>query len=181
VKQESIADNLKKLAIFLALTAVILILMRYLFPEQSALSLEVMRDYSMEVALIFPPVLLLMGLADVWIPEDMVKQYLGKTSGWRGILLSLFLGTLPTGPLFIAFPIASEMLKKGARIANVVVFLGAWASLKMPQIGVEIQFLGLEFAFYRAGLTFIAVICIALITDKLLKRSEISWGKILKE
>jgi len=174
MKQETMAGNFKKLVLFLGLTAIILILMRYFFPEQSAVSVEVMKNYSIEIALIFPPVLVLMGLADVWIPEDMVKNYLGKTSGWKGILLSLFLGTLPTGPLFIAFPVAAEMLKKGARISNVVVFLGAWASLKMPQIGVEIQFLGLKFAFYRAILAFIAVISIALITEKMILRSELN-------
>ena len=163
----------KKLLLFLIITGLILYLLRIFFPERSEISIEVMGQYGLEVLLIFPPVLILMGLADVWVPQEKVKKYLGEKSGSKGVLLSLFLGTLPTGPLFIAFPIAGEMLRKKARIANVVVFLGAWASLKMPQIGVEIQFLGLKFSLYRVVLTFFAVICIGFITEKLAKPNKV--------
>ena len=167
MKTKSIKSNLKKLLLFLIITAIILITLRALYPEQSEIGIEVMKDYGIEVAAIFPPVLILMGLADIWIPREKVKKYLGEESGIKGVLLSLFMGTLPTGPLFIAFPIAGEMMRKGARISNIVVFLGAWASLKMPQIGVEIQFLGLEFSIYRIIFTFISVLCIAFITEKM--------------
>ena len=159
--------NLKKLFLFIFVIGVILWGLQIIFPEQSQIGRAVMLDYGLEVLLIFPAVLVLMGLADVWLPAEKVKKYLGKESGLKGILLSLFLGTLPTGPLFIAFPIAGEMLRKKASTANVVVFLGAWASLKMPQIGIEIQFLGPEFTFYRVLLTFIAVVCIGFITQKM--------------
>ena len=168
-QKPNIKDKLKKLFIFLIITGIVIYLLQVFFPEQSEMSFEVMGQYGLEVMLIFPAVLVLMGLADIWVPQEKVKLYLGKKSGFKGILLSLFLGTLPTGPLFIAFPIAGEMLRKKARIANVVVFLGAWGSLKMPQIGIEIQFLGLQFSFYRIILTFISIICIGFITERLAK------------
>ncbi len=167
MKTQKLSISIKKLVVFLVITAIILYLLRIFFPARSDMSFEIMREYSIEVIAIFPPVLVLMGLADVWIPREKIKKYLGQESGLKGVLLSMFMGTLPTGPMFIAFPIAGEMLKKGARVANVVVFLGAWASLKMPQIGVEIQFLGLQFSIYRVVLTFIAVLFIAFITEKM--------------
>lgn len=167
MKQKKLSSSLKKLIGFLFITVIILVLLRIFFPEESDISFAIMQDYSLEVMAIFPPVLVLMGLADVWIPRAKIKKYLGEGAGITGILISMFLGTLPTGPMFIAFPIAGEMMRKGARISNVVVFLGAWASLKMPQIGVEIQFLGLEFSIYRVLLTFVAVICIGFITEKM--------------
>jgi len=86
------------------------------------------------------------------------------------------MGTLPTGPLYVAFPIAGELLRKRASVMNVVVFLGAWASLKMPQIGVEIQFLGLRFALLRTILTFLGIISIAAFTNYLLVKDE-PYGK----
>lgn len=97
------------------------------------------------------------------------SKYLGENSGLKGILIAIFLGTLPTGPMYIAFPIAAELLHKKASITNVVIFLGVWASLKIPQIGVEIQFLGLKFAVLRFVLTLISVIAIGLITEYLSK------------
>jgi len=38
----------------------------------------------------------------------------------------------------------------------------------MPQIGVEIQFLGIQFALLRAILTFLAIISIGTITNYLI-------------
>ncbi|SDL22935.1 permease [Halarsenatibacter silvermanii] len=167
MKTQKLSQKIKKLAIFLIITAVMLYVIRIFFPTRSDISFEVMKNYGLEVTAIFLPVLVLMGLADVWIPREKIKKYLGQESGFKGVFISLFMGTLPTGPMFIAFPIAGELIKKEARIANVVVFLGAWASLKMPQIGVEIQFLGLKFSVYRVILTFIAIISIAFLTEKL--------------
>jgi len=170
--KNNIKNKFKTLILFLIITTGVLFILQSIFPERSQIGHRAMLDYGLEVIYIFPAVLVLMGLAEVWIPADRVKDYLGKESGFKGVLLSLFLGTLPTGPLFIAFPIAGEMLRKKASIANVVVFLGAWASLKMPQIGVEIQFLGIDFTFYRVILTFVSVIFIAFLTQNMVERKD---------
>ncbi len=125
--------------------------------------------YGWEMVTIFPAVLVLMGLADSWIPKKLIKKYLGQEAGAMGILIAVFLGTLPTGPMYIAFPLAGEMLHKGAGITNVVVFLGVWASLKIPQIGVEVQFLGIKFSILRFVFTLISIISIGLITEQMAK------------
>ncbi len=91
-------------------------MLRIFLPEESDISFAIMKDYSLEVLAIFPPVLILMGLADVWIPRAKIKKYLGEGSGITGILISMSLGTLPADPMFIAFPIVGEMIRKGARI-----------------------------------------------------------------
>jgi len=158
----------KKMIFVILATAVLMFILGYFFPDEQAMSLAIMKEYSLEVILVFPAVLVLMGLVDIWMPREMVRRHFGDTAGFRGLLLSVFLGTLPAGPLFIAFPIAGKMLRKGARVANVVAFMGAWASLKMSEIGMEIYFLGVKFAFLRVVLTLIAVLGIALITEKML-------------
>ena len=76
--------------------------------------------------------MVLMGLFAVWVERDVVVKYLGKGSGFRGLLLAVLLGTLPTGPLYIAFPLAAMLLKKGARVANVMVFLSRLGLHKAP-------------------------------------------------
>jgi uncharacterized membrane protein YraQ (UPF0718 family) len=110
-------------------------------------------SYFLEIIAILPAVVLLMGLFEAWIPKHLIQRYLGKQSGATGILLAILFGTAPTGPLYIAFPIAAGLLKKGARPANVVIFLGAWAAAKLPQIMVEAKFLGIDFALLRFVLT----------------------------
>jgi len=110
-------------------------------PEKADASLTVSRDYLKEMILIIPPVFLLMGLLEVWIPKDKIRSWLGVGSGVKGALISVLLGTLPTGPLYIAFPMAASLLGKGAKVSNMILFLGAWAALKIPQLVVEMKFL----------------------------------------
>jgi len=142
-------------------------------PSTAIKSSGVMWDYFKEMAIIMPAVFLMMGLMEVWVSKDKIQMWLGSGSGIRGIAISLFLGTLPTGPLYVAFPMTASLLKKGASITNMVVFLGSWAALKIPQLMVEIKFLGLPFAALRFILTFFFLIIIGLLMDFLLEENYI--------
>ena len=75
-------------------------------------SFLVATDYAKEMVFITPPVFILMGLLEVWIPKDKIQQWLGSSSGLKGILISFVIGTLPTGPLYIAIPMSVSLLKK---------------------------------------------------------------------
>ena len=57
-------------------------------------------------------------------------------------------------------------MKKGARTANVVVFLSAWACIKLPQELVELRFLGFKFMALRLGLTIVLVLFMGLFIEK---------------
>ncbi|MCF8009337.1 MAG: permease [Halanaerobiales bacterium] len=176
-EQISLKKKLKKglsntLKYLVAITIILIILYQY-FPKQIFSSLVISKKYGIEMVTIFPAVLILMGLADVWIPKSLINKYLGKESGLKGILISIFLGTLPTGPLYIAFPIASELLVKKARLSNVMIFLGVWASLKIPQISVEIKFLGIKFAILRFIFTLISIILIGYLIEYIVNKKEV--------
>lgn len=141
-------------------------------PETAERSSTALWDYFKEMALIMPPVFLLMGFMEVWLPKQNVQKWLGKESGFKGGVLSLILGTLPTGPLYVAFPMTASLLRKGASIANMVLFLGSWAALKIPQLLVEIKFLGFPFTLLRFSLTLAALIVIGLIMELILKHDK---------
>lgn len=110
-----------------------------------------------EVLAVLPGIALLMGLFEVWLPAAVVQHHLGSRSGLGGILLALFLGTAPTGPLYVAFPVAAGLRRKGASPANLVIFLGSWAAIKVPQVMMEARFVGPRFALLRLGLTALAL------------------------
>ncbi len=160
-------NKFKKLIMILTVIIIVFSILAIFYPEKSAAGREISFNYLKEIILIFPAVLVLMGLADVWVPQEKVEKYLGNNSGIKGLLLSIFMGALPTGPVFIAFPLASELLNKGASTMNIIILLGAWGSLKITQIGVEIHFLGIEFAFYRVMLTLVGIIAIGFFTSLL--------------
>ncbi len=142
------------------------------FPEKQETVLITMWEYFVEMMMVFPAVMVVMGLFAVWVSKETVVKHLGKTSGVKGFILSLILGALPTGPLYVAFPLAASLLKKGARVSNIVIFLSAWSCIKLPQEMVELQFLGVEFMALRLILTVVFVIIMALVIEKVMDANK---------
>lgn len=136
-----------------------------LYPGRRSAVLATTQSYLVEMALILPAVMILLGLFNEWISDDVVVRYLGEHSGLSGMGLALVLGSTPTGPLYVALPIAADLIEKNARVANIVVFLTAWACLKLPQELVEIQFLGWRFMLVRLVLTTLVAVGMGLIIE----------------
>lgn len=141
-------------------------------PDKTESVISVSWEYFLEMIIILPAVMIVMGLFSVWISDDIIMKYLGESSGFKGILLSLFLGTLPIGPLYVAFPIAAFLIKKGARVSNIIIFLSAWACIKLPQELVELEFLGFNFMIVRLLLTIIFVIIMGLAIEFIINRKD---------
>jgi len=141
------------------------------WPAQAAPVIRNTWDYLVEMVVILIPVAVMMGLFEVWVPKQLIGKYLGRESGWKGILLALLFGTAPTGPLYVAFPIAAMLLKKGASPLNVVVFLNTWAAIKIPQLLVEARFLGPSFMLVRLALTVPSAILMGWLIQKGIERS----------
>jgi len=158
--------------LILFIVIAIFIALLFIFPYNKEGIIENSANYFFEMALILPAVMILMGLFNVWISEKTVANYLGKQSGLKGSFISVFLGALPTGPLYVAFPLASSMIKKGASISNIVIFLSAWACLKIPQELVELQFLGWKFMVLRWTLTVILVVIMGAVIEKLVSKNS---------
>jgi len=122
---------------------------------------------------VIPPIFVLLGLLDVWVPKEVLMRYLGPRSGTGGWLLSMTLGAVAAGPLYGAFPVAAVMAKKGASYFNILTFIGAWSTLKIPMFLFETAALGSKFAVTRALVDIIGVTLLAYIIQRLMPKSEI--------
>ncbi|HRV98808.1 MAG TPA: permease, partial [Aminobacteriaceae bacterium] len=118
-------------------------------PEFGKKALFLLGENILVVLGILPPVFILLGLFDVWIPRERVAPHMGEDSGVKGTVLSVLLGACSAGPLYIAFPVAEVMLRKGTSLRNVFVFIGAWSTMRIPMILFEIQNLGAVFGLTR--------------------------------
>jgi uncharacterized membrane protein YraQ (UPF0718 family) len=118
-------------------------------------------EYFKEMAIILPAVLVIMGLVTVWVSRETIVKYMGEGSGPKGVILSFILGSIPMGPLYIAFPLAAMLLRKGAKVSNIIIFLSAWACIKLPIEIVEFQFLGWKFALTRYLTTLVVVVVLS--------------------
>lgn len=121
---------------------------------------------------IIPPIFLLLGLFDIWVPKETIIRFMGQKSGIKGILLSVFLGAAAAGPLYGAFPVAAVMMKKGAAFSNILIFLGAWSTLKIPYTLFEVSYLGTTFAVTRWTVDLIGIIVMAFAIERLISPEE---------
>ena len=77
------------------------------------------------------------------------------------------------GPLYGAFPVAAVFMKKGAKFSNILIFLGAWSTTKIPTLMFEIASLGPYFALTRLAINIPGIIIIAHLLIKLMPKKEI--------
>jgi uncharacterized membrane protein YraQ (UPF0718 family) len=121
---------------------------------------------------VLPPIFILLGLLDVWVDRATMMRYTGKGSGLKGILIAFFLGSVAAGPLYAAFPVATIMLKKGSRLFNVFVFIGAWSTTKIPLLTFEAASLGFVFTLTRLALNLGGILAIAAVTERSLNQKQ---------
>ena len=118
------------------------------------------------IILYLPGLFILMGLIEVIIPKEFFIKKLGKNSGWVGSFYSFMLGSILPGPLYLSFPIAMVMVKKGVSLFNVALFVGAWSCFKIVEEVLELHFLGVKFMLLRIIITIPFVILTAYIIDR---------------
>lgn len=126
-----------------------------------------------EMIMVIPPIFLLLGLLDVWVPKEIMIKYMGEGSGLKGILLSIFIGSAAAGPLYGAFPVAAVFMKKGVSFKNILIFIGAWSTTKIPMFLFEITSLGAKFAITRLLVDIPGIIFIAFVLSKLIPSDEV--------
>jgi len=125
-----------------------------------------------EMLLVIPPIFIMLGLLDVWVPRETMVRFMGEGSGAKGVLLALLIGSAAAGPLYAAFPVAAMLMKKGAKFSNVILFLGAWSTTKIPMVAFEMASLGPVFALTRLGMSLIGIFAIAFIADRAVGADE---------
>lgn len=155
--------------LMIALTGVIWLLNREIGTKAVDTTLFSLR----EMLLVIPPIFVLLGLLDVWVPRETMIRYLGEGSGLRGIVISIVMGSAAAGPLYGAFPVALVLMRKGAKFSNVLLFIGAWSTTKIPMVLFEISSLGLKFALTRLAVSLTGIFLIAYLVEKIIDKKEV--------
>lgn len=149
------------------LAAAALGLVAILAPERAADAVGTIGYSLREMVLVIPPIFVLLGLLDVWIPRETLIRYMGRGSGVRGTAIAFVIGSVAAGPLYAAFPLAVVLTRKGASFFNVMVFIGAWSTTKVPMFLFEYAALGRAFALTRLSANIPAILLIALVLSRI--------------
>ncbi|HBG20095.1 MAG TPA: permease [Desulfobulbaceae bacterium] len=153
-------------------TAVIFILFLLLLPLYRTKAVEILSFQTETLLLVIPPIFVLLGLLDIWVPREQMIRFMGPDSGTRGGILAFLLGSFAAGPLYGAFPVAAVLMKKGAGLTNILIFIGAWSTTKIPMLLFESSALGVRFAMSRLAIDIVGIILIAMAIKALLPEKE---------
>ena len=117
--------------------------------------------------------MILMGVVFTLINPNLIGQLFGEESGIIGILLGLGIGSATFIPSFIAFPLAALLIRKGARLAYVFLFLVAWTSVKLPLFMFELASLGPEFTFTHVITSMVVYFIGAVVLERVLSTEAV--------
>lgn len=117
-------------------------------------SLPVMGVVSgMKTLLMILPILLvsfiLSGMLRVMIPDELISNWIGSATSFRGILIGTAAGIITPGGPFVSLPIALTLLNTGAAIGPVVAYVTAWATIGLFRVPFEIAIVGPKFAVIK--------------------------------
>jgi len=127
-----------------------------------------------EMLLVIPPVFVLLGLLDVWISREQLMRHMGPGAGARGTTIAFVMGSAAAGPLYAAFPVATVLMRKGCSFFNVMVFIGAWSTTKIPMFLFEHTALGPAFALTRLAANVPTILLMSFILSRVLDADELA-------
>ncbi len=125
-----------------------------------------------EMLFILPPVFILLGLLDIWVPRQTMVRFMGEGSGIKGALLAFVIGSGAAGPLYVVFPIATAFMRKGATFTNILILIGAWSTTKIPMVLFELSSMGLRFGLTRLALNIPVILIITAIMGRAFSDDE---------
>ncbi|HQO08740.1 MAG TPA: permease [Clostridiales bacterium] len=169
--RKKVKHTIKRYRLFFVLLTVAFALMTYDFTLGSN-AFKMTGINMFEMLSILPPTFILLGLLDVWVDKSLMIKLTGEGSGIKGAVIAFLLGSLAAGPLYAAFPIAAVMLKKQSKFSNVIIFIGAWSTTKVPMLMFETASMGAKFTLLRFLLNLPVIILIAVVTEKVLSKEE---------
>lgn len=111
----------------------------------------------------FLAILFLMSLLLSVFDSATIQQIIGAESGVLGMAISSLVGAIALVPVLVAFPVAAELLKSGAGIIQIAVFISTLTTVGFVTLPLEAKYLGRKIAILRNSMFFLLAFVVALI------------------
>ncbi len=94
--------------------------------------------------------MLLAGMTQVILPQEVISLWLGDESGFTGILIGAAVGMLVPGGPYVVIPLAASIFLAGAGVGPVAALITAWNTIPFTRTVMwELPFLGGAFTTSR--------------------------------
>ncbi len=117
----------------------------------------------------FLSILIIIGIMLAILSPETISRLIGQQSGWIGMVIASVIGSITLIPGFVAFPLASALLKSGAGFMQIAVFISTLMMVGIVTVPVEIQYLGKKATILRNALAFIFSYIVAIVIGVVLK------------
>jgi uncharacterized membrane protein YraQ (UPF0718 family) len=121
---------------------------------------------------LLPCAFVLTALFDVWIKRRTVEKHFGSGSGVRGYLWGILLGGMTIGGLYLSFPLAYSLFRKGAKLSVVLAYVGFAGVCRIPMTMFELAFMGPTFTAVRLGVSIPLIIATSIVMGRILERCD---------
>ena len=118
---------------------------------------------------LFLSILLIVGIIFAVLSPHIISKIIGKESGVMGIVFAAIIGSCTVIPGFVTFPLAATLLKNGAGMIQVIVFISTSVMVGVITIPVEIRYFGKKVTYIRNFLAVIFSFVIAFVMGVILK------------
>src|SRR5947199_9716756 len=80
------------------------------------------------------PALILAGLMQVLVPQEIVARHFGREGGLRGLVIAAFAGVLTPGGPMVTVPFMVALANSGAAMPPLVAYMTSWSLFGMQRI-----------------------------------------------
>jgi len=96
------------------------------------------------------PAVVLAGLVQVLVPQEVVSRHFGREGGLRAILIATLAGVLTPGGPMVSVPFMVALAHSGAAMAPLVAYMTSWSLFGMQRIiAWEAPLMGWHFVLVR--------------------------------
>jgi uncharacterized membrane protein YraQ (UPF0718 family) len=96
------------------------------------------------------PALLIAGLLQVLVPQEVVSRHFGRESGLRALVIASLAGVLTPGGPMVTVPFMVALANSGASMAPLVAYMTSWSLFGMQRIiAWEAPLMGWRFVAVR--------------------------------
>ena len=143
-------------ALILYLTTVLLFIISYKKDKKKTKKALIKGWRSIENILPqFLSIILIVGITLSILRPELITQIIGNNSGFFGVILSAFIGSIAMLPTFVAFSTGSALLENGAGLAQVAALISTLTLIGIITIPLEMKYIGRKAAIYRNLMAFL--------------------------
>ncbi len=153
----------------LALTTVLALLLSFLADRDKTLAgLKKGAGMFLNILPAMLGVLILVSVFLYLVPASLMTAWLGKGTGWTGIVSAAVLGSISLIPGFIAFPLGAILLHSGVSFQVIAVFITTLMMVGFLTLPLEAKYFGWRVSLLRNALSFAGALLVGLLMGNFL-------------